>query len=167
MAKKKVIRKSKVTFDGELMFVSEYVGAPELKGKDVTVTIASVVKEQVAMTDGGKKTKLVIRFKESAKKLICNKTNGDSISVIHGNESKQWAGKRITLYPTTCLAFGEMVECIRVREVVPSANGKPSEQKPAETQAEREPGADDDGIGEPPPTGELFGNLDERGAAAR
>ena len=165
---KKIIRKSKVTFDGELMFVSDYVGAPELKGKDVVVTIAAVVKEQVAMTDGGKKTKLVIRFKESAKKLICNKSNGDSIAVMYGNESKQWAGKRITLFPTTCLAFGEMVECIRVREKVPAANDKPPPAEPPkqpETAAETVPF--DPSTDEPPPNGELFNNNDPRGAAAR
>ncbi len=137
MAKK--IRKARVTLNGELAFPSEYLAAAEFKSKkegkvgepiDVTLTIADIRKEEVQLTEEGKKprkvSKMVMRFKETTKKLLCNVTNADSISQMYGTRAEAWVGKLVTLYPTTCLAFGEMVECLRIREKAPapSANGK-------------------------------------------
>ncbi len=136
MAKK--IRKAKVTLNGELAFPSEYVSAAEFKDKegkpkDYTLTIQAVGKEQVQMSDGGKTAKMIIRFKETAKKLICNVTNADSIAQMYGTKAEAWVGKSVTFYPTQCMAFGDMVECLRVREKVPtpSTNGKAGEKLPA------------------------------------
>ena len=114
--------RSKVTLDGELMFPNDYLAAVEFKGRDVTLTISAVSKEALQMMDGGKKNKLVLRFDKTAKKLVCNKTNADSIAQVHGAKAEKWVGQRVTLYPTRCLAFGEMVDCIRVREQAPGPN---------------------------------------------
>ena len=137
MAKKTI--RSKVTLGGELMFPGDYLSAVEFKGKDVTLTVAAVSKESLQLADGGKKDKMVIRFERTPKKLVCNKTNADSIAQVYGSEAEKWVGKRVTFYPTRCLAFGDMVECIRVRENEPAArsqqNGKPDEP-PAEISAD-------------------------------
>lgn len=115
--------RSKVTLSGELMFPNDYLAAVECKGRDVTLTIEAVSKESLQMSDGGKKPKMVMRFNGTTKKLVCNKTNADSIAQLYGTKAEEWVGKRITLYPTKCLAFGDMVECIRIREKVPPAPG--------------------------------------------
>jgi hypothetical protein len=127
MAKQKI--KRKVTLDGELMFPSDYVSAPELKGRDVTVTITSVTMEPLQMAGGGRKNKPILRFQGTAKKMVCNQVNADTISQLHGAKAEKWVGKKITLYPTRCLAFGDMVECIRVRETIP-AGSVPAVPKP-------------------------------------
>lgn len=123
--------RNKVTLDGELMFPNDYMAAVEFKGRDVTLTIAAVSKESLQMTDGGKKAKMVLRFKETMKKLVCNKTNADSIAQMYQTKAEAWVGKRITLYPTKCLAFGDMVECVRIREAAPAANGSAPKAPPA------------------------------------
>ncbi len=119
MAKKAI--RSKVTLDGELMFPNDYIAAAECKGKDVTLTIEAVSRESLQKTDGSKKDAMVLRFHGTKKKLVCNKTNADSIAQMHGTEASKWTGKRITVYPTKCLAFGEMVDCIRIREKIPAS----------------------------------------------
>lgn len=111
--------RSKVTLNGELMFPNDYVSAPELQGKDVTLTISAVSKEQLQKRDGKTKGEMVIRFNGTPKKFVCNKTNASTIAELYGSEASEWVGKRVTLYPTKCLAFGEMVAAIRIREKVP------------------------------------------------
>lgn len=107
---------SKVTLNGELMFPNEYISAPELKERDVALTIASVTSEMLKAKKGADKKALVMRFNGTTKKLVVNKTNADTIATLHGPKAELWPGKRITLYPTHCMAFGERVECIRIRE---------------------------------------------------
>jgi hypothetical protein len=147
--------RSKVTLEGKLMFPNDYIAAAEFKGRDVTLTIAAINAEHLQLEGGTKKEKMVMRFQGTVKKFVCNKTNANSIAQIpgYGSEASAWVGKRITLYPTKCLAFGEMVECIRVREVKPPEKG----QAPTPAPAVAEPAHD----GPPPdfagsPDGEAF-----------
>lgn len=115
---------SRVTLNGELMFPNDYLNAIEFKGKDVKLTISAVSKEMLKKKSGQNKAEMVIRFNRTPKKLVCNKTNADAIANLYGPEAKAWVGKEVTLYPTRCLAFGDMVDCIRVRE---STNGHRSQ----------------------------------------
>lgn len=115
---------SKVTLDGSLMFPSDYVAAVEFKGKDWTLTINSVKVEQLVMVGGAKKTKPVISFSETKKKLVLNKTNADSIASMYGAEASKWVGKRITLYPAKALFGNQTVDAIRIREKEPPPKGK-------------------------------------------
>lgn len=97
-------------------FENDYVKAHELKGKDVTVTIMDIDLESLIMEGGIKNDKMVMSFKESPKKFVCNKTNGKLIAkVLKSTDSLTWTGKKITLYPTTTKCKGEVVDCIRVR----------------------------------------------------
>ena len=105
-----------VTLGEKLMFPSDYLGAVDLKGHDVTVTIASIEWAELRMAGGSTKRKPIIRFDRKEKKLVLNKTNAASIAAQHGNVAEQWVGKQITLYPTRTRCGGQMVDCIRVRE---------------------------------------------------
>jgi len=130
-----------------LLFPNDYIGAPDLQGRDVTVTIARIQIDELRSVDGnGNEKKPVVYFKEmeerhrngkspTNKRLVLNKTNAMVIAKLHGHETDDWRGKRITLYPTTCQAFGDTVECIRIRNVAPAPKGK----------AEPEPDADEGG----------------------
>ncbi len=99
----------------KLAFPSDYVAACDLHEKDVTLTIKSVGIEEVIGSDGKKQSKPVLTFTKGAKRMVCCKTNCKSIAKKHGNEMDDWVGKTITIYPTTCQAFGETKECVRVR----------------------------------------------------
>jgi len=112
--------------DARLLFPKEYLGAPDLRGKDVTLTISRLAQEALR-TDKGEEDKWVVYFaemeerhkrnkKQLNKKLVLNRTNAKSIAKLLGNETDNWIGKPITLYPTTCLAFGKEADCIRIRE---------------------------------------------------
>ncbi len=99
----------------KLLYPSEYVAACDLHGKDAVMTILRVELEKVIGSDGKSQEKPVIYFEKAQKRMVCCKTNAKAIAKLHGNDTDKWIGKKITLYPTTCLAFGQEVECIRVK----------------------------------------------------
>ena len=109
----------------QLLFPSQYVSAADLKGRDVTLTIERVVLRDLHLSNGGTERKPVIHFvypdaRRDRKKLVLNKTNATTIAQLHGPVPSQWAGQKITLYPTTCKFGRETVDCIRVRDRSPS-----------------------------------------------
>lgn len=107
---------SKVTLDGKLMFPKDYIAAVELQGRDWTLTITGVQREDLVMQGGAKKNKPVLTFAETKKKLVVNSTNADSIATMYGGEARTWIGKRITVFPTKTTCGRDTVDCIRVRE---------------------------------------------------
>lgn len=103
----------------------DYIGAYALNpDEDLTVTIDYVQREQVMGTDG-KKEECTVAHLKGHKPLILNVTNSKSINKLYGPYIEDWAGKRITLYASTTKAFGDIVECLRIRPTV----GKPAKQK--------------------------------------
>ena len=105
--------------DFRSMYDRDYVYAFDLLGKDVTVTIASV--EAATLTgQGGRKTKKpVVHFEGRDKGLALCKTNAKTIAALYTNDTDQWVGKKITMYPTTTMFGAETIECIRIRPAVP------------------------------------------------
>jgi len=100
----------------ELMYPNDYLKAPEFRGKDVTLTIEKVYIDDLKDMKGGKKKKYIIEFVETPKKLVLNITNARAIAKkLNEPKAIKWPGSKITLFPTTCEAFGEIKECIRVR----------------------------------------------------
>lgn len=115
--------------DWRLYFAHDYLCAADLKGRDVPLTISAVKAEDLRVVGGDTETarKVVIYFKETEgrgpgepKALVTNKTNCRTISELYGNNTEEWKGRRITLYPTTTKAFGKTVDCIRIRDNVPA-----------------------------------------------
>ena len=112
-------------------FPSKYLQAHNLKDQDVTLTIRAVVREAVEDNKGDSEQLPVLYFEETREaarknggdelRLVLNKTNMKSIAKFYGYEGDDWVGKRVTFFPTTCQAFGDTVDCIRVRPVVPQA----------------------------------------------
>lgn len=99
------------------MFDSAYIGAWDLQGKDVTVTIARVVAGELAKAGTSKKDKApIIYFENREKGMVLNKTNMRIIASIYGGfKVKTWIGKQIVLFATTCQFGPNTVDCIRVR----------------------------------------------------
>ena len=97
-----------------------YIGSHDFQpGKELTVTIESVISELVKAFDGQKlkeETCIVAKLKGAKKPLILNKTNSKIISRnLDSPYIEDWAGKQITLYVAKVRAFGEFVEAIRVK----------------------------------------------------
>lgn len=131
--------------DFRLLFPTDYIAAHDLRSKDVTKTIKSVVVEELRLTGGGKEKKPVLTFSDTKKKLVLNKTNAKTIAALYGNDTNTWIGKPITLYPTTT-AFGRnTVDCVRIRERkahIPES--APVDEHPFEIDASQEAGEDID-----------------------
>lgn len=107
--------------DYRAMFDRDYIGAWDLEGKDVTVTIVKV-EPRVLTSQGNKKDKRpILWFDGKEKGMVMNKTNSKTVAGLYGTDTTQWIGKRVTIYPTTTSAGGETVDCIRIRNTVPAA----------------------------------------------
>jgi hypothetical protein len=101
------------------LFPSKYVKAADLNGKTVTLTIAKLVVEELGH-GAEKERKPVLYFQKATKGLVLNRTNAMTIAALYGDESDDWEGKRISIYPTRIRAFGAMQDTIRVREEIPA-----------------------------------------------
>lgn len=124
-----------VTLDGKLMFPSQFLGAGDMGGKDMTVTIAGIEQDELMMEGGKKSKKVVVYLRDTEKKLILNKTNAKTIAGLLGGEMRAWSGKSITLFPTKTKCGRDMVDCVRVRPMLP-----PQQQEPqAETLSNQTP----------------------------
>jgi len=98
-----------------LMYPSEYLNAADLHDKEVKATIETVKVEEVPGVDGKKAPKPVITFKGAHKRWPLPKTCAKLIAKAFGPDTDKWVGKAITLFPTTCQAFGQETECVRVK----------------------------------------------------
>jgi hypothetical protein len=116
--------------DVRLLYPSEYVCAADLieaqkkSGRNGVVLTIAVVEVEGLKTNRGVEKKPVVRFaefegKSPNKRLVMNKTNARAIAKLYGNETNEWVGKKIALFPTQCDAFGETVDCVRVMPHVP------------------------------------------------
>lgn len=137
--------------DVRLLFPNEYISAADLieaqkkSGRDgVTLTISTVKMENLKTNKGTERKPVVsfVEFEQRAaqgkgenKRLVMNKTNARLIAKLHGNETNDWVGKRITLWPTQCEAFGATVDCVRVMPHTPQdpkRNGAKAAPVPSE-----------------------------------
>lgn len=118
-------------------FPSNYLKADDLNGKAVTLTIEEVGIEGIGKD---KDQKLVIAFVGKQKKFVCNKTNAKTISKLHGEETDEWVGKRITIRPAEVEFQGEMVLSIRVSLQAPVEGSvkTPAPQPPPTEDADQE-----------------------------
>lgn len=117
------------------LFPSKYVKAGDLNGRAVTLTIKELKIEKMGH-GAEEERKPVLYFDKATKGLVLNRTNAMIIAGLYGNETDDWRGKRITIYPTKVRAFGAMHDAIRVREEIP-AQPKPQVQ-PAQQVEEAE-----------------------------
>lgn len=123
---------SKIILGDELLFPSKYLCHADLGGADLTLTIASIGKQDLVMKGGGKKVKPVLSFKDHPKEFVLNVTNAESIAHMYGWKAEAWVGKRVTFFPTKAKFGKEMVDAIRVREQSPKEAAAAAQTKPAD-----------------------------------
>ena len=100
--------------DAALAYPGKYLEVADLQGKQVTATIEKVEHVAVRRVQGGSEPKWIVTFQKKKKVLLANKTNLLSIAALIGRDMDKWAGKRITLKPSSDLLKGETVACIRI-----------------------------------------------------
>ncbi len=92
-----------------------YLVGELLDGKETTLTIKRVTKEEI-QNQKGKEIKPVIVFEETELKMVVNVTNLKSISKVLGTPFiDEWIGGKITLVPTKGRWFGEDQVALRIK----------------------------------------------------
>jgi hypothetical protein len=112
----------------EDVFPARFLKASDLSGKPMVVTIEGTVREVLKTPDGKQQEKPVLYFTGMKKSLACNITNWDSVAEICGEDSDEWPGHQIELFPAKTQMGGRTVDCIRIRPPTPSG---PQPKKPA------------------------------------
>jgi arabinogalactan endo-1,4-beta-galactosidase len=92
-------------------FPSKYIKAADLNDQNVRVIMERVEMEDIG--DDGDKP--VLYFRGKAKGMVMNKTNSNNIAMVYGDETDDWVGKDLILYPTMVDYQGRSVPAIRVR----------------------------------------------------
>ncbi|MDB4522245.1 hypothetical protein N9100_02400 [Gammaproteobacteria bacterium] len=93
-------------------YPGRFIKAVDLKGQFKVINITSVAIEEV----GKGEMKPVLHWTGSEQGFVLNKTNSMMIASFLGNETTDWVGKEIELYPTRTQMGADIVDCIRVRE---------------------------------------------------
>src|SRR5262245_60963299 len=108
-------------------FPSKYLRAADLQGKNVSVVITGAEYEQI-----GEDNKIVVYFQGKEKGLVLNKTNANNIAAVYGDDTEDWTGGDLILFPAMVDYQGRTVEAVRVR-VPPRKAASKSPAAPAPT----------------------------------
>lgn len=104
--------------NGECVDESRFVKAPDLNGRDVTVTIERLEKEMLFNERNNKMVECdIIYFVGAKKPFVANTLNLRTIRDGFGKQVRSWLGKRIVLFPTTTKVAGKVKDCIRIRPI--------------------------------------------------
>lgn len=102
-------------------FPSDYLKAADLNGKAVRVVV-----ESISVAKVGDDEKPILHFVGKDKSLVLNKTNANRIVEATGSdETDDWQGWSIVLYPCKVDYQGKRVDAIRVDDR-PGASRAPS-----------------------------------------
>lgn len=123
------------------VYPSKYIAASDLNNQNARVTIARVEIEKI-----GDDTKPVVYFKGKQKGLVCNKTNSRTIAQIYGDETDDWTGGELILFPIMTDYQGKPVEAVRVRAPQPKDNPRPQQSAPRDDFDARDPRDDHAGF---------------------
>lgn len=115
-------------------FPSKFIAAADLQGEERTLKITHVDTDEI----GGKK-KFICHFAGAKKGLVLNKTNFNTIVKVTGqDDTDDWTGHEVCLYPTMVDFQGEQVDAVRIKAPPKKAGPQRARQSSAEM------GRDDD-----------------------
>lgn len=101
------------------MFPGRFLKSQKLTKGDATLTIVTVKIEKFPPKKKGEpdEVKGIVTFKETPLQWMLNKTNASCLAAIFGRETKNWIGKRVTLWPAPFFNqfTGEHTTALRVR----------------------------------------------------
>ena len=109
-------------------FPSRFFKAADITEEGLPLKIAKVEQEKIGPDQ---ELKWVLYFKGHDKQLVLNGTNWDLIAAaLREEDSDNWIGKTIELYPTQTPFGKKIVDCIRVRRFRPAASARPAKAPP-------------------------------------
>ena len=97
----------------------KFLRADDLKGSKIELQISEVGSHTFNQGATDEKTQIVLSFAGKEKKLGLNVTNANTIAGLFGNETDDWIGKNIKIFPTKTEFGGEQVPCIRIDQPQP------------------------------------------------
>lgn len=111
------------------LFPSKYMSGDDLGGKAWSFKITAVRLEEMHNRQTNSKIKKpVVYFAGPKKGLILNRTVAEQIAAATGqDDTDNWPGHSITIYPTTIHAFGADHNVIRVRPAHDGTSEMPDE----------------------------------------
>ena len=95
-------------------FPSNWLKAEDLGGQPRIVTVRACVMEELGQ-GRDKDKKPVLYFEKGPKGFVLNVTNANTIKKAYGDDTANWIGKPIEIYPTQVEFKGDMVDAIRIR----------------------------------------------------
>ncbi len=98
-------------------FPSNYLKASDLRG-EIQLTMDRV--ERKEFDDGFKP---ILYFRGATKGVVLNLTNFKTIVSVHGDETDNWPGREVIIFPAQVSYRGQMVAAIRVK--VPTQTMQP------------------------------------------
>ncbi len=98
---------------------SNFLKAADLQGQTIPLIIKAIGSHVFNEGKPDQKTQITLAFEGKEKLLGLNATNARAIASLLGDETNEWQGKQIKLYPTKTDFGGEMVACIRIVQDVP------------------------------------------------
>jgi hypothetical protein len=107
------------TFDSKWLRAADIDEMADEETNTAVVTIERVELEEIGQD---KQQKPVLYFKGIESGMVLNKTNANTIKDLYGNETDDWAGKRLGLFTTEVDFQGKQVLAIRVRLKAPKTS---------------------------------------------
>ena len=133
------------------VYPSKWLVAADIPGPTI-VTIRKAEIQRFKGQDGkADEDKVIVQFDRYEKAMVCNKTNATTIASFYGEDTDDWIGERITIFPTKVQWGARLVDAIRVDTKLP----KKDKAKAVVTQAEadavlaKSSQADDDDLDTP------------------
>lgn len=93
-------------------------------GKDITLTIREMKREEVVGVSGKKELLLVACFHENVKPMVVNKTNCKALEKLFKTPNiEEWNSKQFQVGASRVDAFGDKVDALRIRPFAPKPPG--------------------------------------------
>jgi hypothetical protein len=121
-------------------FPGKYIKSVDLKGREVTVVVASV--EMETINAAGERFP-VMHFQGKERGMIIKKTNANRLEHMFGPDTENWIGKEITIRAEPVEFQGKIVDGIRVKIIKPQTIVKREKYELSSGNGNRAP-ADDD-----------------------
>src|ERR1700734_1078170 len=100
---------------------SKYLSAGDLNEEKHVVTIERIEMETMKGRDGKPdEDKPILYVEEFEKGMVINKTNTTTIAQLYGEDTDEWIGEKITLFPTYTTFNKQNVACLRVEPKRPT-----------------------------------------------
>ena len=93
---------------------SKYFRAEDFT-KELVGTIRSVDRTEFKNDDGSAAAKPVLHFQDLSQALVLNKTNFTALSMMFGEDTNDWIGAKIALYPSRVDFKGKTMPTIKVK----------------------------------------------------